>query len=95
MERQRERARQAQKKEVISVSSIEAPATTFVGYDSEEIETRVIDVVGIKDKTAVILESSVCYAEMGGQLADHGVIRFCFAKSAATLEQALERLIKL
>ena len=27
--------------------------------------------------------------------ADHGVIRFCFAKSAATLAQALERLIKL
>jgi len=27
--------------------------------------------------------------------ADHGVIRFCFAKSAATLERALERLIKL
>lgn len=26
---------------------------------------------------------------------DHGVIRFCFAKSAATLEQALERLIRL
>ncbi len=26
---------------------------------------------------------------------DHGVIRFCFAKSAATLEKALERLIKL
>jgi len=26
---------------------------------------------------------------------DHGVIRFCFAKSAATLEAALERLIKL
>jgi methionine aminotransferase len=26
---------------------------------------------------------------------DHGVIRFCFAKSAATLEQALERLLKL
>ncbi len=27
--------------------------------------------------------------------ADHGVIRFCFAKSAATLERALERLIQL
>jgi methionine aminotransferase len=26
---------------------------------------------------------------------DHGVIRFCFAKSAATLERALERLIRL
>jgi methionine aminotransferase len=26
---------------------------------------------------------------------DHGVIRFCFAKSAATLEKALERLVKL
>jgi len=26
---------------------------------------------------------------------DFGVIRFCFAKSAATLEQALERLLKL
>jgi alanyl-tRNA synthetase len=74
MDRQRERARQAQKKEVISVSSIEAPATKFFGYDSEEIETRVIDVVGIKDKTAVILESSVCYAEMGGQVGDTGLL---------------------
>ncbi len=26
---------------------------------------------------------------------DHGVIRFCFAKSASTLEKALERLVKL
>jgi methionine aminotransferase len=26
---------------------------------------------------------------------DHGVIRFCFAKSAATLEQALDKLVKL
>ncbi len=56
---------------VISVSSIEAPATKFFGYDSEEIETRVIDVVGIKDKTAVILESSVCYAENGRPCGRH------------------------
>jgi methionine aminotransferase len=26
---------------------------------------------------------------------DHGVIRFCFAKSAATLGRALETLVKL
>ena len=74
MERQRERARAAQKKEVISVSSVEAPPTRFIGYDSDEAEAKVIEVVGIKDRTAVILDTSVCYAEMGGQVGDTGLI---------------------
>ena len=29
-----------------------------------------LEVVRIKDRTAVILDRSVCYAEMGGQLGD-------------------------
>jgi alanyl-tRNA synthetase len=74
MNKQRELARAAQKKEVISVSNIEAPPTKFVGFDDEETSARVLDVVGIKDKTAVILDHSVCYAEMGGQVGDTGII---------------------
>jgi alanyl-tRNA synthetase len=74
MEGQRARARAAQKKDVISVSSITAAPTEFVGFDAAETDARVIDVVGIKDRTAVILDRSVCYAEMGGQVGDTGLL---------------------
>jgi len=73
METQRVRARAAQKKEVISLSEIgSALPTWFVGYDKLETPAKVLDVVSLKDKTAVILDSSVCYAEMGGQVGDTG-----------------------
>ena len=73
MEQQRARARAAQKKEIISVSSLETTTpTTFSGFDSAETEATVLEVVRIKDRTAVILDRSVCYAEMGGQLGDTG-----------------------
>ena len=75
MQRQRDRARAAQKKEIISVSSLEtATPTTFTGFDSLETEASVLEVVRIKDRTAVILDRSVCYAEMGGQVGDTGSI---------------------
>jgi len=74
MNKQRELARAAQKKEVISVSNIDAPATKFTGFDEEETSAKVLEVVGIKDKTAVILDNSVLYAEMGGQVGDTGII---------------------
>jgi alanyl-tRNA synthetase len=71
MEEQRARARAAQKKEVISVSQIETTTPTkFVGYEKLEAEAKVLEVVSLKDKTAVILDTSVCYAEMGGQVGD-------------------------
>jgi len=73
MEEQRARARAAQKKEVISLSQIETTTPTkFVGYDNLAVEAKVLEVVSLKDKTAVILNSSPCYAEMGGQVGDTG-----------------------
>jgi alanyl-tRNA synthetase/REP element-mobilizing transposase RayT len=73
MEEQRARARAAQKKEVISLSQIETTTPTkFVGYEKLEVGAKVLEVVSLKDKTAVILNTSACYAEMGGQVGDTG-----------------------
>ncbi len=75
MDEQRERARKAQKKTVIELSQIETQTPTrFVGYDSLETAARVLEVVSLKDKTAVVLDASACYAEMGGQVGDIGEI---------------------
>jgi len=73
MEEQRTRARAAQKKTVISLSQIETTTPTkFVGYDKLETPAKVLEVVSLKDKTAVILDVSACYAEGGGQIGDTG-----------------------
>ncbi|MCW5550574.1 MAG: hypothetical protein KIS67_00265 [Verrucomicrobiae bacterium] len=73
MEEQRARARAAQKKEVISLSQIETTTPTkFVGFEKLSVEAKVVEVVSLKDKTAVILDTSACYAEMGGQVGDTG-----------------------
>jgi alanyl-tRNA synthetase len=73
MEEQRTRARAAQKKQVIALSEIETKEPTrFVGYDHLVTEATVLEVVTIKDKTAVVLDTSAAYAEMGGQLGDTG-----------------------
>ncbi|MES2707167.1 MAG: alanine--tRNA ligase-related protein [Verrucomicrobiota bacterium] len=75
MEEQRARARAAQKKSVIKLSEIETKeATNFLGYDAAETETKVLEVVNVGDKTAVIVDATPCYAEMGGQLGDTGAI---------------------
>jgi alanyl-tRNA synthetase len=73
MEEQRARARAAQKKEVISLSQIETTTPTkFVGFDTLSTKAKVLEVVGVKDKTAVVLDTSSAYAEMGGQVGDTG-----------------------
>ncbi|CAN5357578.1 alanine--tRNA ligase [soil metagenome] len=74
MEEQKTRARSAQKKEVIKLSNIEAPPTRFIGYDFVETEGKILEVVSLDDKHAAILDSSVFYAEMGGQVGDTGMI---------------------
>jgi alanyl-tRNA synthetase len=75
MEEQRGRARAAQKKQVIELSQMEsAIATHFIGYEKLEAQANLLEVVGVKDKTAIILDTSPLYAEMGGQVGDTGEI---------------------
>jgi len=71
MEAQRARARAAQKKEVITLSEIGTTTpTVFTGYDALTDTARVLEVLTTKDRTAVILDRTPCYAEMGGQVGD-------------------------
>jgi alanyl-tRNA synthetase len=75
MQEQRARARAAQKKTVIELSEVETKKpTAFLGYDQLSTQASVLEIVELKDKTAVVLDSSVCYAEMGGQVGDTGEI---------------------
>jgi len=76
MEEQRARARAAQKKEVITVSEITTKQPTrFGGYDDLSVMAKVLEVVDLKGKLAVVLDRSACYAEMGGQVGDTGELR--------------------
>jgi alanyl-tRNA synthetase len=78
MEEQRERARSAQKKEEISVAEDELKAgpTKFLGYDFLETESVVETVLPGKkpDELNLVLDRTPCYAEMGGQVGDHGLL---------------------
>jgi len=68
MQEQRERAQAAQKKTVIKLSEIETKEPTeFKGYDAAEVEAKVLEVVHMDGKAAVVLDASPFYAEMGGQ----------------------------
>ncbi|MBE2181545.1 MAG: alanine--tRNA ligase [Chthoniobacterales bacterium] len=73
MEKQKARARAAQKKTVIELSEVGTKeATIFLGYDHDHIGADVQEIVEIKGRTAVVVNNSVCYAEMGGQVGDMG-----------------------
>src|SRR5205814_1512278 len=75
MEEQRDRARKAQKKQVIALSEIETKEPTkFIGYDTLSTEATVLEVVSVQEKTAVVLDVSPAYAEMGGQVGDSGLL---------------------
>ena len=73
MAEQKARARAAQKKEIIEVAQVEVSVETkFIGYDQLETPVKVQDVLNLKGRTAVILDATACYAEMGGQVGDQG-----------------------
>ena len=70
---QRQTAQAAQKKQIIELSEIETKEPTlFVGYDQLSTPATVREIVTLKEKTAVVLDASTAYAEMGGQVGDTG-----------------------
>ncbi|MEN3368806.1 MAG: alanyl-tRNA synthetase [Verrucomicrobiota bacterium] len=76
MNEQRSRARAAQKKTAIELSESDGKALThFLGYDHDHTSADVVAVTPANGKTAVVLNNSVCYAEMGGQVGDTGEMR--------------------
>ena len=73
MDEQRNRARAAQKKTAIELSAdSHGEPTNFLGYEHDHTGADVQAVVSVKDRTGVIVNNSVCYAEMGGQVGDTG-----------------------
>lgn len=78
MEEQRERARKAQKKQVISVEDgkLDVAPTKFLGYDFIETEAVVEAVLAGRsaNELNIVLDRTACYAEMGGQVGDRGLL---------------------
>jgi alanyl-tRNA synthetase len=80
MEKQRERGRAAQKKEVIVAATegetaADLQPTKFVGYDRLTAEAKLIDVVETDSATYLVFDQTPLYAEMGGQAGDHGAAK--------------------
>lgn len=82
MEQQRERARAAQKKEVVVAATegeevTDSKPTTFAGYDRDNLvdfTTTVVDVLKDGEDRYLVFESTPFYAEMGGQAGDRGQV---------------------
>ena len=88
MKEQKERAREARKAlGDLGWAGVEfgkdVPATEFVGYDHSECDARIVAIVADEElreevaagaEAVVVLDQSPFYAEMGGQVADHGTI---------------------
>jgi alanyl-tRNA synthetase len=78
MEEQRDRARAAQKKEVIRAAGPaeeeSAFVTEFLGYTRDNCIGSVLDVREESGNAYVIVNRSTFYAEMGGQVGDAGVL---------------------
>ncbi|MBP8257053.1 MAG: alanine--tRNA ligase, partial [Opitutaceae bacterium] len=76
MEKQRERGRAAQKKEIV-VAATEAAdlrPTRFLGYTEAHARATLEDVVRADGETFLVFDRTPFYAEMGGQAGDAGSV---------------------
>ncbi len=76
MEKQRERGRASQKKEIL-VAATEGEATglqatKFLGYEHTTAHATLIDIVKADKDTFLVFDQTPFYAEMGGQTGDTG-----------------------
>ncbi len=75
MDKQKHQSRITRVTQVIELSQVKTTTPTkFVGFDKLQTPAKVLEALSLKDKTAVILDTSTAYAEMGGQLGDTGEI---------------------
>ena len=78
MEKQRKRAQDARKTEVIAISTDDSDgeATKFTGFEDafDSSPTTIQDLFTDKKGTYVILPQTPFYAEMGGQIGDRGTL---------------------
>ena len=77
MKAQRDRARASRKKETVEVSGLKTEtAAQFCGFETLECQSQVLERARIKDKTAILLDVSPFYPEMGGQAGDQGSLQY-------------------
>jgi len=77
MEKQRERGRAAQKKEIIVAATegdaaVDQKPTTFLGYTQTHAHGKLIEVVKSEKATFLVFDQTPFYGEMGGQAGDTG-----------------------
>jgi alanyl-tRNA synthetase len=77
MERQRERGRTSQKKEIVVAATegseaTDQKATKFIGYTQTTAHAQLIEIVKSGKDTFLVFDQTPFYAEMGGQAGDTG-----------------------